>query len=275
MKISLREFLLAALCLAFFAAFSSPAHASWLEGIKGIFGVGARQEDSQTQPATTRQIEQKPAGTQTAALTNLEMTGGIKDALIQAVNVTVKQLGKQDGFLGNDLVRIPVPERLVQAEQLLRKMGQGYLADQFIESMNRAAETAIPKVTGIFADSISAMSIEDAAKILTGPQNAATEYFRNKTGPALFAEIQPIVKQATDTARVTHHYKLMVDRVGALSPLVASFGPDLDSFVTEKALDGFFVVMALEEQKIRQDPVARGTELIKKVFGNIGSILSK
>ncbi|MDI6796256.1 MAG: DUF4197 domain-containing protein [Desulfatibacillaceae bacterium] len=275
MKNLFRSFLIMALCLAVFAALSAPAHASWLDSLKSIFGGAQQQERVSTEPTPAKAPEQKPASTQAQTLTTLEMTGGIKDALIQAVNVTVSQLGRQDGFLGNDLVRIPMPQRLVQAEQLLRKMGQGYLADQFIESMNRAAETAIPKVTGIFADAISAMSIEDAAKILTGPQNAATEYFRDKTGQALFAQIQPIVQQATDKAQVTHYYKLMVDRTQAFSPLVASFTPDLDSFVTEKALDGFFVIMAVEEQKIRQDPVARGTDLIKKVFGNIGSILSK
>lgn len=175
----------------------------------------------------------------------------------------------------NDMVRIPMPGKMAQAEKLLRKLGQGKVADQFILSMNQAAEKAAPKTTKILGDAIHDMSIKEAAAILRGPDNAATQYFDKKTRAALAQEIKPVVSQAMGEARVIHYYKLMMDKASASVPFLKKFTPDLDQHVTNKALDGLFVVMAIEEKKIRQDPVARSTDLLKKVFGQFEKVLGR
>ena len=229
--------------------------------------------------------------TQTKDISGLSITdidGGLREALNKGVKTAIAQLGQQDGFLGNSLVKIPVPDKLMMVEKGLRKAGMGKYADDFVTAMNRAAEKAVPETAKIFADTISGMSIEDAKKILTGPDNAATEYFREHSGPALQAAILPIVQQYTQETEVTQYYKTMVDTydsygapvleqtgvtklLGSLSgeSNATQYDPrDLDGYITAKGVDGLFTVIAEEEKKIRTDPAARTTELLQKVFGN-------
>ena len=195
------------------------------------------------------------------------MIGGLKEALAQGVQSAIQTLGKQDGFLSNDLVKIPIPKSLQTIEKTMRRLGQGHVADNFIESMNHAAEAAVPAAATVFSDAVKSMSISDAKSILQGGDNAATEYFRQRSEEDLRARFTPIVKQATDQVGVTSKYKALTGNLGMMSGLVDTSGLDVDNYVTEKALDGLFQMIAIEEKKIRDNPVARTTDLLKKVFG--------
>jgi hypothetical protein len=160
-----------------------------------------------------------------------------------------------------------MPESLQKAEKALRKLGQDKSVDEFILSMNRAAEQAVPETTAIFSDSIRSMSFDDAKGILQGPDDAATEYFRRSSGTRLAEKILPIVKKSTSAVGITAKYKDLLDKMGPLTSLIDKKSLDLDQYITRKALDGLFKMLAAEEKLIRNDPAARTTELLKKVFG--------
>jgi len=196
-----------------------------------------------------------------------QITAGLKEALAKGTEQAVKRLGATNGFLTNALVKIPMPAELKQVDTTLRKLKQDQLADQFIDTMNRAAEKAVPLAAPVFAEAVKQMSIADAKAILNGPKDAATQYFSRTTRETLMKQFQPMVKQATDQVGLTASYKQLTDRAKILSPFMRTQALDLDSYVTNKALDGLFAVVAQEEEKIRQDPAARTTDLLKKVFG--------
>ena len=202
------------------------------------------------------------------------MVQGLKEALGKGVQQAVSRLGHDGGFLTNANVRIPMPEKLRTVEKTLRVLKQDKLADDFVATMNHAAEQAVPEAAGVFADAIKGMSIADARAILTGTNNAATQYFRRTTETNLFVKFLPIVKQATEQTGVTSAYKqLMAKAEGANS--FGSFGRsllgaedlDVDAYVTNKALDGLFTMVAAEEKLIRENPAARTRALLQKVFG--------
>ncbi len=209
-----------------------------------------------------------------STLNSDEITRGLREALHKGAQKATAGLGREDGFLKNADVRIPLPESLRTAENAARLAGQGQLADNFILAMNRAAEKAVPEGLGILADSISKMSVADAQSILRGPDDAATQFFRRTAGQSLEARFLPIVKSATDRVGVTQHYKALTGTVAAAKPLLGLFGGkaaapaamDVDSYVTKQALDGLFKMVALEEKSIRTNPAARTTELLQKVF---------
>ena len=220
-------------------------------------------------------LNPKPSGTSTtstastslASLTQNEMIGGLKEALSKGVQKAVADLGRDDGFLKNLDVKIPMPDSLKRVEKGLRMAGQDKLADEFIATMNHAAEKAVPEAAAIFGDAITKMSLDDAEAILKGPDDAATQYFR-KTGEAQLTEkMMPIVKQATEKTGVTASYKQLMQQAGPITQFMGQGAPDLDRYVTGKALDGLFKMVAAEEKSIRQNPVARSTDLLKKVFG--------
>ncbi|SHJ96452.1 Protein of unknown function [Desulfatibacillum alkenivorans DSM 16219] len=250
-------------CILFAAGVMSPAMAGWADAIKGV--VKSATGDSSEETA------EKSSTASDSGLSETEMNSGIKEALHQAVTTAIASLGRENGFLSNDLVKIPVPDKLAQAESILRKLGQDELVDNFVESMNRAAEKAVPKTTEILGGAVTSMTLTEAAEILQGEDDAATQYFETKTRDQLFAEIEPVVQEATDSARVTSYYKAMMDKASASMPLLQSYSPDLDEYVTGKALDGLFVIMAQEEKKIRDNPAARTTELLEKVWGYFGN----
>ncbi|MCP3667986.1 MAG: DUF4197 domain-containing protein [Gammaproteobacteria bacterium] len=202
------------------------------------------------------------------ALTNDEMIAGLKEALNKGSKYAIRKLGKEGGFLRNEKVRIPMPEDLVWIEKSLRSLGQERLADEFIASINHAAERAVPEATAIFSNAIQRMSLIDAQGILNGPDDAATRYFRDKTSVALTRKMRPIVEQATERAGVTSYYKKMIANAGGLVSLLSSGTTDLDGYVTERTLDGLFMMVAEEERRIRENPVARSSALLEKVFGN-------
>lgn len=210
------------------------------------------------------------------SLSQDQMIAGLKEALAQGVQNAVGQLGHEGGFMNNLNVRIPLPEKLRSAETTLRALKQDKVADDFVRSMNRAAEKAVPEAAAVFSDAVKQMTIADARSILSGTNNAATQYFRRTTETNLFARFLPVVTNATEQVGVTAAYKGMMAQVGGSGTLGGLLGGtgwlkaedlDLDRYVTGKALDGLFTVIAEEEKRIRENPAARTTALLQKVFG--------
>lgn len=212
----------------------------------------------------------------TASLSQDQVVQGLKEALGKGVQQAVSRLGHEGGFLTNLNVKIPMPEKLRTVEKTLRVLKQDQLADDFVTTMNHAAEQAVPEAAGVFGDAIKGMSIEDAKAILTGTNNAATQYFRRTTETNLYAKFLPIVKQATSQTGVTAAYKQLMDKAGAGSTfgslsrsLLGAESLDVDAYVTTKALDGLFFMVAEEEKLIRDNPAARTTALLQQVFGAV------
>lgn len=205
---------------------------------------------------------------QSSLLTNSEIIEGLKEALYKGSNNAIDFLGRKDGFFARPEFRIPMPDTLQKIEDVLRTLKQDKLADDFVLSMNRAAEQAVPEATAIFKDAIRNMSFQDAKSILQGPDNAATQYFKRTSSDKLTGKMLPIVKQATSRVGVTAKYKSMVDGLGFMSDFVDIESLDIDRYVTDKAMRGLFKKLAHEEKLIRKDPAARTTEILKKVFGH-------
>ena len=201
-----------------------------------------------------------------AGLTDAKVASGLKEALRIGTQNAVNLTGKTDGYFQNQAIKILMPEKLRTLESGLRAVGFGPKVDEFVLSMNRAAERAAPSAKQIFWDAIGAMTFEDAQKILKGSETAATEYFRGKTSDRLTAAFRPIVEQATSEVGVTRQYKELVGRYQAI-PFAKRESLDVDGYVVGKALDGLFLVLGDEEKKIRTNPTARVTELLKEVFG--------
>ncbi len=202
-----------------------------------------------------------------SVLSNDDVIAGLKEALVKGADYATESLGKPNGFLANDSVRIPMPESLEKVEKALRSFGQDKYADEFVETMNRAAEQAVPLTLDIVKKGITNMSIEDAKNILNGPDNAATEYLRKVGGQDMTTKIAPIVSKATADTGVTSQYKKLFDKLGFMSQVVDPDDYDIDKYVTNKTVDGLFYMIAAEEKKIRENPVERTTDLLKRVFG--------
>jgi hypothetical protein len=223
------------------------------------------KEDQSTQST------QSTAGSTSAfaGLTQAELADAARQALEVGVRRAIDLLGRYGGYLNDPQVRIPMPSALQSVDKALRAVGQQKYADEFVATMNHAAEKAVPETTGIFIDAIKGMEVEDAQEILQGADNAATIYFKQHTTPALQKAILPIVQQATDAVGVTSAYKQLIGKSGFMGGFVDMDSLDVDRYVTDKAIDGLFVKLAQEEKLIRQDPAARSTELLKKVFGSL------
>ena len=207
-------------------------------------------------------------GPSASALASDEIVAGLKEALAQGAENAVSTLGRADGFLGDPAVRIPLPDRLAGVGSTLRTLGQGSYVDAFETSMNRAAEAAVPEASAVLGDAIANLSVDDAKAILDGPDDAATQYFR-KVGEAKLTErMLPIVSDATSKAGVTSAFKDLLARAGPAAGMLGGGGLDVDRYVTDKALDGLFTMIAAEERRIRENPMARSTELLQKVFGS-------
>jgi hypothetical protein len=202
------------------------------------------------------------------APSNEEMVSALKEALDKGTRYAIDNLGREGGFLNDARVRIPMPDSLAWLEKTLRTLRQDRLADEFVDSMNHAAERAVPEAAAIFTEAIRDMTLEDARAILSGPDDAATQYFRATTGAALSEKMRPIVAEATSSAGVTASYKQMVAKAGGLGGLLSRESTDIDGYVTGKTLDGLFLMVAEEEKRIRENPLARSSELLRKVFGS-------
>jgi len=202
-----------------------------------------------------------------AGLSHEEVAGGLKEALSKGVQHAVASLGTEDGFLKDLKVKIPMPDTLKKVDRTLRTLRQDKLADEFITTMNRAAEKAVPEAAAVLGDSIKQMTLTDAKAILTGATNAATQYFRRTSEASLYERFHPIVMKATEQTGVTSAYKQMMDKASFASSLLGPDAGDIDAYVTHKALDGLFIKIGAEEQRIRENPAARTTDLLQKVFG--------
>lgn len=208
-----------------------------------------------------------PASTQLPAnLSNADVISGLKEALKKGTTIAVNNLGADGGFLNHADVKVPIPSSLQPIASSLEMLGQGGLVESFQTTLNKAAEQAAPEAATIFANTIQEMSIDDAAKILNGADDAATEYFKQHSSDQLLEKFLPIVKQATDSAGVTASYKQLISNSGSLGNIVSSQSPDIDTFVAQKAVDAMFLRIAEQEKLIRENPAARTTDLLKKVF---------
>jgi hypothetical protein len=218
------------------------------------------------------------AQTTMSGLSQDQMVQGLKDALAKGLQEAIANLGHDGGFLTNLNVKIPMPEKLQTVEKAVRAMKQDKLVDDFVTTMNHAAEQAVPEAGSVFADVLKQMTIEDAKAILGGPNDAATQYFQKTTQTNLYARFYPIVQKATQQTGVTAAYKNLMEKANVgqgLGSFASAIGGsllgkdsmDIDAYVTNKALDGLFKMVAAQEQQIRQNPVARTTATLQKVFG--------
>ena len=195
-----------------------------------------------------------------------EIILGLKEALEIGTQNAVATVSKPDGYYQNPDIKIPLPEEVERAGKYLRLAGYGSEIDEFEQSMNRAAEQAAPEAQQIFMDAVRDMEIKDAQNIMDGPDNAATSYFKDKTYTRLQKIFKPIVKDTMGQVGVTRQFQDINAKLSSI-PLADEASVDLDQYVTDKSLDGLFFMLAEEEKKIRQDPAARVTDILKKVFG--------
>lgn len=212
-------------------------------------------------------LPQTPATGSTAGTGDAKTdASGIKEALAVGTERAVASLGRENGYFGNAAVKILMPSSLQKVAEVARMAGYQKQVDEFILSMNRAAEAAAPLAAKIFGDAIRDMTLEDVRGILTGGDTAATEYFRRKTRPKLYEAFKPVVSKKVDEVGATRAYKELIGRAGSV-PMMGQSSLDLDDYVTNKSLDGLFLVVGQEEKKIRTNPAARTTDLLKQVFG--------
>ncbi|WP_432377675.1 DUF4197 domain-containing protein [Duganella sp. P38] len=201
-----------------------------------------------------------------AELSNKDASGGLKAALETGANAAVGKLGAEGGFLNNDKVRIPLPKILEQARPLLKMTGKGQQLDDLVVQMNRAAESAVPMAKPLLLDAVKSMTISDAKNILTGGDTSVTDFFRARTQDKLAAQFQPVVKKVTDKSGLATQYNTAI----SLAPKLGVLARDqatVEGYVTQRALDGLYTMIAEEEKAIRADPVGTGSKLIGKVFG--------
>jgi len=241
---------------------STPALAGWADVLDKV----QSQLPAASSGSSASSTSSTSSGGIAANLSELDATKGLKEALSKGTRTAVAALGKSDGYFGNQAVKILLPQSLQQLETPLRLAGQGKLVDDLVLAMNRAAEKAVPQAANILGDAVKNMSVQDAKGILSGAQDSATQYFRKSSGAKIGEMMQPIITKAMDSVGVAKAYNRLT-----ASPLAAglaqSYGLDLNSYVNAKAQDGLFTLIAQEEKNIRENPVARTTDILKKVFG--------
>jgi hypothetical protein len=200
-----------------------------------------------------------------SSLSNQEASTGMKDALTQGAGKAVELLGRQDGFLGNAKVKIPLPDMIRRFESGLRLIGMKKQADELVVTMNRAAEAAVPEAKALLVDAVKNMSVQDAKSILTGGDTAATEYFKRVTSKQLTQRFLPIVTNWTNKVGLAQQYNSFIDRGASLG--LTHQDEKIENYVTRKALDGLYLTIGEQERAIRQNPVGAATGAAKKVFG--------
>lgn len=219
--------------------------------------------------STSVAVTQSARALSLSDLTDKEAVAGLKEALIRGSGKAVDELGRLDGFLGNAKVKIPLPQSLQRVESVMRTVGLGDQADELIMAMNRAAEAAVPEAKTLLVAAVKKMTVEDAKGILAGGDHAATDYFRKTTSAALTQRFLPIVKRATAKVKLAETYNNFAGKAADFG-LVEKKDANLDSYVTQKALDGLFLIIAEQEKAIRQNPAGAAKDIVKKVFGAIG-----
>jgi hypothetical protein len=198
-----------------------------------------------------------------------DANAGIRTALERGANSAVALLGRQDGFLGNPLVKIELPGYLKDAAKLLKATGQGAKLDELVTAMNRAAEAAVPAAKPLLVKAVKDMSVEDGLKILKGGDDSVTQFFAGKTREPLAQQFLPIVTKATEKVSLADKYNAVARKAGSFG-LVKGDEANIQQYVTARALDGLYRMIGEEEKKIRQDPVGTGSAILKKVFGGLG-----
>ncbi|MBT1709084.1 DUF4197 family protein [Fulvivirgaceae bacterium PWU5] len=201
-----------------------------------------------------------------APLTSTEVANGLKEALVKGISNGSDMASQLDGYFKNPKIKIPFPPEVKKVEDKLRQIGLGGEVDKFVMTLNRGAEDAAKEAKPIFIAAIKQMTIQDAWGILRGSDNAATEYLKRTTSSLLYDKFKPVIQNSLNKVNATKYYGDIVTRYNKI-PLVEKVNPDLTDYATNKAMDGLFLLIAEEEKKIRLDPVARTTELLKKVFG--------
>lgn len=244
-----------------FAAFgiATPAQAAWWDA----FFANAPQTETEREAPP----EVDSGGASAGALNGDTIARGLRAALEQGMTDAIARLGQENGFWQNDAARIPVPQSLRGPVTLMREAGMGGAVDAFHRSLNRAAEAAVPAAADIFSQALQTMPLRDAQSILAGGEQAATRYFRQRTETELAQAFRPIVSERIAQAGVGSAYKAMVAKAG---PYAAVLGApeDLDGYVTSQTLDALFNRIAEEETRIRNSAAARGSEVLREVFGN-------
>ncbi len=203
-------------------------------------------------------------------LSDTDASSGLKAALIQGAGKAVGELGKPDGFFGNKEVKIPLPDALRKTEKAMRLLGMGKQADELVLRMNRAAEAAVPEAKALLVDSAKKMTLADAKTILTGGDDAATQYFKKTTSKQMAEKFLPIVKKATENVQLAQQYNKYAEMASQYG-LVKKEQVNLEQYVTQKTLDGVYLMMAKEEAAIRKDPIGQSSTILKKVFGALAN----
>jgi hypothetical protein len=202
------------------------------------------------------------------SLSSKDTASGLKEALSRGAEMAVGQLGKPNGFMGDARVKIPLPESARAAEKMMRTLGMKKQADELIETMNRAAEMAVVEAKPILINAVKNMSFDDARGILTGGEDAATQYFKRTTSGAIGEKFLPIVKKSTAKVNLAGQYNQYAGQAAKLG--LDKNDADLDTYVTKKAMDGLFLMIAEQEKAIRKDPIGTGSSMLQKVFGALG-----
>lgn len=211
----------------------------------------------------------KNSGSKSGALSEGDIVQGLKEALTVGISNGSAEASKTDGFFKNELIKIIVPPEAQKVAETLRKMGLGSEVDKFTLSLNRAAEDAAKKSKPIFVKAITSMSITDALSILKGQDDAATQYLKKTTNKDLYSTFFPVVDSTLKLNKATDYYADIVKTYNQI-PLVKKVNPNLKEYATQKTIDGLYVLIAEEERKIRKDPVARVSDLLKRVFSQTG-----
>ncbi len=214
-----------------------------------------------------KEAVEESVGLDASSLTEGEVGQGLKEALMNGVNKGVDQLSQPDGYFKDMAIKILMPEEAQKAEQMLRKVGLDKQVDDAIEAMNRAAEDAAEGAKDIFIGAITQMTFQDAMNILRGEEDAATQFLNNATRNALSEKFEPVIKTSLDKVNATKYWNTMFSTYNKM-PFVKEINPNLEEYVTDKALDGLFVQIAKQEAEIRKNPGARTTDLLKKVFAD-------
>lgn len=199
-------------------------------------------------------------------LTTAEVAEGLKEALVKGISTGADLVSVTDGYFKNPEIKIPFPPDVKKVEDAVRKIGLGNQVDKFVMTLNRGAEDAAKEAKPIFIAAIKSMTIQDAWAILRGEESAATDYLKRTTSAQLKEKFKPVIQSSLNKVSATKYYGEIVSRYNQI-PLVEKVNPNLDDYATDKAIEGLFVMIAKEEKSIRQDPVARTTDLLKRVFG--------
>lgn len=234
------------------------------QGILGKINKAVKTDSSKNVLSTINNTI-SGSGTKGGSLSKEEIINGLKEALSVGTNNSTKKLGSVDGFFKDAALKILMPEEAKKAEKTLRNIGMGSLVDKAILSMNRAAEDAASGVGTIFLDAIKQMTVTDGLKILQGGDFAATDYLKKTTTSSLTEKMRPVIEASLNKVNATTYWKDVFTAYNKVS--LQKVNPDLTAYVTTKAMDGIFYSVGLEEQKIRKDPAAQVTDLLKKVFG--------